>query len=115
MSGFIGAVIIRGSFVWKASGEQYCQREVAAKVIWVVTVKEPITGPLRNPRNGSRVTRIKTFGNNHVALRIFVINNVALTIAATVDAEVKTMKVQRVAFESSIDPTPVHWLTLSVS
>ena len=84
-------------------------------MIRVVTVKKPITGPLRNPRNGSRVTRIKTFGNNHVALRTVVINDVVLTIAATVDAEVKTMKVQRVAFESRIDPTPVHCLTLSVS
>ena len=85
---------------------------MAAKVKWIVAVKEPIARTLRNPSNGARIARIKTFSHDHVTLRVFSINIVMLLIATAIHAEIEPMRMQWVPFEGRVDPAPANCVAL---
>src|SRR5215472_2821789 len=87
---------------------------MAAKVKRVVAVKKPIARTLWNPRDCARIPRIKAFRYDLISIDGAGIDIVTLTVPAAVYAKIETVEMERMAFESRINPPPMDRFTLRV-
>src|SRR5215472_8798470 len=87
---------------------------MAAKVKWVVAVKQPIARALWHPRNGPSLAGIDEFRDDHVPFALTRINLIAPAISATVHPKIETMEMKRMGFERCINPPPVDCIIFCI-